>query len=161
MPGVIAFYSAADISGVNSFIPAPNTLNLADEELFCNGKVKYYDQPLGVIVAESQALAEQATCLVHVEYEVPRKPIIDINTAKKDPTRVTPFLTVEATNRGAEVVKIMKGNDTVYGQYHFSMETLATVVHPTEEGLKIYAATQSTDWVQQATSRVLKLDQSR
>nr|XP_034832955.1 xanthine dehydrogenase-like [Maniola hyperantus] len=161
VPGVVAFYSAADIPGVNSYIPAPNNFNTVDEELFCNGEVKYYDQPLGVIVAESQAIAAKAATLVHVEYINIRKPVIDLQKAKNDPTRVKVFSSIEATSRGTDVTKVIKGSNTVYGQYHFPMETMAAVVHPTEEGLKIYATTQWTDLTQQATSRVLKLDQSR
>lgn len=38
------------------------------EEVFCESVVKFYGQPVGVIVAESLALAEHAAKLVHIEY---------------------------------------------------------------------------------------------
>ncbi|XP_034833025.2 xanthine dehydrogenase/oxidase-like [Maniola hyperantus] len=160
-PGVIAFYSAADIPGVNSFIPAPNLYNLANEELFCDGEVKYFDQPLGVIVAKTQAIANKAATFVHVEYINIRKPILDIKLAKNDPTRTTLFWKTDATSTGNDVFKVIKGSNTIYGQYHFTMETLSCVAHPTEQGLKLYATTQWMDLIHQATSRVLKLDQNK
>lgn len=160
-PGVIAFYSAADIPGVNSFIPAPNIINLQNEELFCNGEVKYYNQPIGVIVAECQAIATLAAQLVKVEYANVRKPVIDIKEAKKDPKRNSLFVTNPATAAGADVTKVIIAEDTIYSQYAFTMETLACVTYPTEEGIKMHAATQWMDLVQQATSRVLKLEENR
>ncbi|CAH2260610.1 jg18282 [Pararge aegeria aegeria] len=160
-PGVIAFYSAADIPGVNSFIPAPNIYNLRDEELFCNGEVKYYDQPIGVIVAECQSIANKAATLVHVEYSNVRNPLIDVKINKYVPNKFTEFMKYPATEVGNDTTKIIIAEDTIYSQYPFTMETLACVAYPTEEGIKMVAATQWMDLVQQATSRVLKINENR
>ncbi|XP_069360142.1 uncharacterized protein [Maniola hyperantus] len=160
-PGVVAFYSAADIPGVNSFIPAPNKFNLRNEELFCNGTVKYYDQPIGVIVAECESIARKAAELVHVEYANVRKPIIDIKINKNDPTKYSEFVRYQATDRGTDITKVINADDTIYSQYAFTMETLACVAYPTEEGIKLVSSTQWMDLVQQAAARVLNVDENR
>ncbi|XP_052737986.1 uncharacterized protein LOC112054963 isoform X1 [Bicyclus anynana] len=160
-PGVIAFYSAADIPGVNSYIPAPNIFNLTDEELFCNGEVKYYDQPVGVIVAECESIAKKAANLVHIEYSNIRKPVIDIKINKYDPNKYTVFSIHPATEVGPDTTKVIKGEDTIYSQYAFTMETLACVAYPTEEGIKLISTTQWMDLVQQAVARVLMIDENR
>ncbi|XP_041981596.1 xanthine dehydrogenase/oxidase-like [Aricia agestis] len=163
-PGVIAFYSAADIPGINSFIPVnPKYIVLVqrDEELLCDGNVKYFNQPLGIIVAETEKLAEIASKLVHVTYTDVKKPVLDIKIAKRDPARNTLTLNIPATRVGPNVNRIITGERTIYSQYHFCMETLACVSHPTEEGIKVYATTQWIDGIQGMTSRALKMDTGR
>ncbi|XP_045773781.1 xanthine dehydrogenase 1-like [Maniola jurtina] len=158
--GVIAFYSASDIPGANSYTPAINLFNTTNEELLCNGEVKYFNQPLGIIVAESQKIAEKAATLVHVTYSNVRKPVIDIKVSKNDPSKVTLFNTQVAKRTGTEVTNVIKGDNTIYAQYHFTMETLVCVTHPIEEGLRIHSATQWLDAVHTMAQRVLKLNQS-
>ncbi|CAH2210885.1 jg26096, partial [Pararge aegeria aegeria] len=160
-PGVIAFYSASDIPGVNSYIAAPNIFALQNEELFCSGEVKYYDQPIGVIVAECESIAHKAASLVKVEYTNVRKPVIDIKEAKKDPDKYAVFATLPAVQTGPNTTKVIIGEDTVYSQYPFTMETFACVSYPTEEGIRMVATTQWLDMVQQATSRALKMEENR
>nr|XP_032518467.1 xanthine dehydrogenase 1-like [Danaus plexippus plexippus] len=160
-PGVLAFYTAADILGRNSFIPAVNLFNRADEEFLCNGEVKYFNQPLGIIVAECQSIADKAVHLVQVIYSDIKNPVLDIRVAKHDPSKLKLFQTINATSAGTDIAKVIKGEQSIYTQYPFTMETLVTVTHPTEEGLRIYAATQWMDSVHVVISRALLLDQNR
>ncbi|XP_050344198.1 uncharacterized protein LOC126769439 [Nymphalis io] len=160
-PGVIAFYSASDIPGVNSFTPPVNLFNLSNEELLCNGEVKFYNQPLGIIVAKSQKNANKAATLVDVIYSNVRKPVYDIKFAKNDPSKVTLLESRDATTRGNDISKIIKGDNTVYGQYHFALETLVCLTSPSEEGLQLHSTTQWIDTLQQALSRMLKIGHSR
>ncbi|XP_061376909.1 uncharacterized protein LOC116770937 [Danaus plexippus] len=160
-PGVLAFYTAADIPGRNSFIPAVNLFNRADEEFLCNGEVKYFNQPLGIIVAECQSIADKAVHLVQVIYSDIKNPVLDIRVAKHDPSKLKLFQTINATSAGTDIAKVIKGEHSIYTQYPFTMETLVTVTHPTEEGLRIYAATQWMDSVHVVISRALLLDQNR
>ncbi|XP_045773786.1 xanthine dehydrogenase 1-like [Maniola jurtina] len=159
-PGVIAFYSAADIPGENSFTPAPSIFGQKNEELLCSGEVKYFNQPLGIIVAESQSIAQKAASLVHVTYTITGKPVVDIKIAKNDPAKVTLLNSIVATKTGTDITKVIKGENTIYGQYHFSMETLVCVTHPIEEGLRVYSASQWIDAAQQMLKRVLKINQN-
>ncbi|KDR17215.1 hypothetical protein L798_08320, partial [Zootermopsis nevadensis] len=90
MPGVVAFLSAKDIPGENSFIPLGLISLFEDEELFCSGDIKYAGQPLGLVLAESQALAHKAALKVQVEYSNVKKPNIDMREiiASGDKTRI-------------------------------------------------------------------------
>nr|XP_034832953.1 xanthine dehydrogenase 1-like [Maniola hyperantus] len=159
-PGVIAFYSAADIPGENSFTPPPNIFNTINEELLCNGEVKYFNQPLGIIVAESQSIAQRAASLVHVTYINTRRPVTDVKIAKNDPTKVTLLNSIVATKTGNDITNVIKGDNTIYWQYHFSIETLVCVTHPIEEGLRVYLASQWIDGAQQVLHRALKINQN-
>ncbi|KAG6462344.1 hypothetical protein O3G_MSEX013203 [Manduca sexta] len=157
MPGVIAFYSAKDIPGQNTFTPTGFTLYLADEEIFCSGKVKYYNQPIGMIVAETPSIAKRAAKLVQATYRNVKKPILDIKDAKKDSKRNTSYLSVQAATKGSDIKKVIKGENVIYAQYHYMMETLACVTTPTEEGLALYLTTHWIDGTQMVLSRALNL----
>lgn len=75
--GVVAFYSAKDIPGSNNFMASLNLIRVVEaEELFCNGEVKYYGQPVGMIVSESFAIANYATQFVKILYE--KQGLIDL-----------------------------------------------------------------------------------
>ncbi|XP_012545633.1 LOW QUALITY PROTEIN: uncharacterized protein LOC101738607 [Bombyx mori] len=161
VPGVIAFYSAKDIPGENSFTPAQTLFYIANEEVFCSSKVEYFNQPIGMIVAETQQIADRAAKLVKAKYANIKKPVIDIKEAKKDPKRNTLFTSMEATDRGTDVVKLIKGSNTIYGQYHFMMENLSCVTKPTEEGLEVHSATQWMDGTQVMISKALNIDCNR
>ena len=69
MPGVVAFVSAADVPGENLV-----GLGGMDAEIFASKKAEYLFQPLGLIVAETPKLAEQAAKLVQVAYSHPKVP---------------------------------------------------------------------------------------
>ncbi|CAG4933306.1 unnamed protein product [Parnassius apollo] len=160
-PGVIAFYTVKDIPGVNSFTPLGGLLSPNNEELLCDGKVKYYNQPIAIVVAKTRQIADRAAKLVTVKYANVAKPLLDIKIAKTIANRNTVFSNVAETDRGNDVIKVISGSNTIYGQYHFCMETLVCVTRPTEEGLEIHSATQWMDGVQVSTSRALNLPENR
>ncbi|XP_049875013.1 xanthine dehydrogenase-like [Pectinophora gossypiella] len=159
--GVIAFYSAADIPGLNSFTPPEDPQYSTNEEVLCSGEVKYYNQPLGIIVATTRSIADRAAKMVNVKYSNVKPPVIAIKKAKKDPKRNTLYFAANAKNRGNDIIKVIKGQTTVYGQYHFSMETLVCVTKPMEQGIEIHPASQWMDGVHLMVSRALKMDQNR
>lgn len=75
--GVIAYFDKDDIPGENTFMP--KSIYPEDEELFCSGVVQYYSQPIGIVVCESQELAEKAAELVEVVYLLSEvKPLLTI-----------------------------------------------------------------------------------
>lgn len=130
----------------------------ADEEILCEGNVKYNGQPIGIIVAETQNAADIASRLVKVTYANVTKPVTDINVAKDDKTRNTLFKSTDATNPGTDVYKTIKGSNILQGQYHFPMETVVCVAQPTDEGLKVNASSQWLDGPQTMVSRALNID---
>lgn len=155
------FYTAKDIPGVNSFTPAGNLLSPNDEEILCDGKVKYYNQPIAIAVGNTRQTAERAAKLVVVKYNNVKKPVLDIKVAKKDAKRNTVFTHLPQTDRGDDVVKVINGSNTFYGQYHYCMETIVCVTRPTEEGLEMYASTQWMDGLQISTARALNLPENK
>lgn len=159
--GVLAFYSVKDIPGLNSFTPPESALFSNNEEMLCDGQVKYYNQPLGIVVAETRPIAERATKLVEVKYSNIKDPVIDIKEAKKDKNRLKSYASTPATDRGSDVKHIIKGSNYIYEQYHMCMETLACVTRPTEEGLEVHSTTQWLDGTQLMISRALNMDVNR
>ncbi|KAL4715716.1 hypothetical protein ACJJTC_006295 [Scirpophaga incertulas] len=157
-PGVIAFYSAKDIPGLNSFTPSDALFYSANEEVLCSGIVKHYNQPLGVIVAESRYLADKAANMVRVTYKNVKSPVIDIRNAMKDKSRLEQFIAIPATEKGNKIDRVLKGSDAIYHQYHFSMETLVTISVPGEQGLEVYTSSQWLEGVQIMIARALNMD---
>ncbi|XP_063365129.1 uncharacterized protein LOC134653665 [Cydia amplana] len=160
--GVIAFYSAKDIPGVNSFTPGLSNLVYQEkEEVFCSGPVKYHGQVIGVVVAESRAIAEYASTLVNVKYSNVKKPVIDVREAIKSPHRYKMVYEQDCTSVDTDLFKVIKGTQTIFAQQHFCMETLVSVVKPTEEGLKVHCTTQHMDLVQMMISRALLIPENK
>ncbi|PZC72657.1 hypothetical protein B5X24_HaOG210768 [Helicoverpa armigera] len=160
-PGVIAFFSSKDIPGLNSFTPEDDQVYQMNEEVFCSGQVKYFSQPLGLVVADTQDTANKAVNLVKVKYANVEKPILEVKVAKKDPKRNTLYREIKAKARGQYVSKVIKGETTLKGQTYLSIETLVSVTKPTEEGLAVYSTAQWPAATQLMVSRALKIDQSK
>ncbi|XP_049875547.1 uncharacterized protein LOC126373432 [Pectinophora gossypiella] len=165
IPGVLAFFSAKDIPGVNSFTFPVKVVGsgIVLEEIFADGIVKYYDQPIGIIVAETEKMANRAALLVRIKYKKDKDvPILTIDEVKaKDPSRITVFLTYPARDRGVNVQKVIKGSDNIFQQYHYTMETLTCVARPSDFGLDVFASTQWPDLTQVGISTVLNVEQNR
>ncbi|KAH9639142.1 hypothetical protein HF086_018210 [Spodoptera exigua] len=161
-PGVIEFYSSKDIPGLNSFTPTDyySTYHM-NEEVFCSGQVKYYNQPLGLIVALTQDIAYEAVDLVKVNYTDLEKPVADVNVAKKIPARNTLYAEFKATSRGNDVAKVVKGTNTIRSQNYISMETLVSVTNPLEDGFDVYATSQWPTAIHLMVYRALKIDQNK
>lgn len=66
---MVAFFSAKDIPGKNTFIPTKMFMVLEGEEVFCSSDVKFNGQPVGVIVAETNELANYAATIVEITYQ--------------------------------------------------------------------------------------------
>ncbi|XP_061707826.1 uncharacterized protein LOC133518213 [Cydia pomonella] len=162
LPGVVAFFSAKDIPGPNNFLPPQVPTLITKEEIFSDGQIKYYDQPIGVIVAETDKLANRAALLVHVKYKKDtRKPVLTIAEAIKEPNRVSLYYALPARNTGANVQRVIKDYNRILHQYHFSMETLHSVTRPSDDGLDAYISSQWPDAVQTAMSSVLDIQSNR
>ncbi|KAF2904753.1 hypothetical protein ILUMI_01423 [Ignelater luminosus] len=171
--GVISFFGAKDILGPNSFVPSntnypegfiPPGLHLVPEEVFCSGTVKYYFQPVGIIVAKTQELAERAADLVKVTYNPStKKPLLTVREvlAANDPNRVSEEASMKATSKGNDVKHIIKGRYDMTPQYHYHMETQICCVIPNEGNLDIYPGTQWMDIIQTSVASILKIKENR
>ncbi|KPJ06623.1 Xanthine dehydrogenase [Papilio machaon] len=149
IPGVIAFYTAKDIPGVNSFTPFYTPLLIEDEEILCSKVVRFYGQPVGIIVADREKTANKAAELVKVNYTVNQnKPLLTIDDVLKSDEKDKRIVTdkvVEPTDKGDDVKAVLYGEFNYRSQYHYYMEPQTCVVTPTEDGLEVYAATQWLD----------------
>lgn len=123
--------------------------------------MKYYSQPIGIIVAESEILAQKAAKLVKVTYTNVRKPILTIKEAKKDLTRCLILLAIPATSTGLNIRKKISGSASILSQFHYTMETQVCVTYPSDDGLEVLPSTQWMDNIQTAVSKALKIEQSR
>ena len=132
-----------------------------NEEILCNGEVRYYNQPLGIIVADAYHVANRAALLVKVTYRDIRKPDIDIRINKNNARKTTLYKSINATNRGKNISKVIKGEETIFGQYHFCLENMACIACPTDDGLKVSSSSHFIDADQLMVSRCLAIDQNR
>lgn len=79
----MAFFSSKDIPGRNTFMPKEEGFEV-DEEIFCSGKVQYYFQPVGVIVARNHEAATAAADLVQITYKTTeQKPLLTVRDILK------------------------------------------------------------------------------
>ncbi|CAO1351447.1 unnamed protein product [Diamesa serratosioi] len=162
IPGVVAFYSAKDIPGINNFMPEGMLFVLEPEQIFCDSIVKFYGQPVGILLAESNELANLAADLVEIHYE---KSIFKTfaptlkEVLKKDPARIETLLEYckTATKVGVDGAHQIKGRFEIEGQYHFTLEPQTCICVPIEDGMDVYSATQWMDTTQIAIADSLKV----
>ncbi|XP_016926106.4 uncharacterized protein [Drosophila suzukii] len=161
--GVVAFYSAKDIPGSNNFVLVDQFTPEVDE-VFAVGRVKYYDQPLGVIAALTHDAAVYAATLVVVTYARDQRKIFAtmnqvlaekqtdrIVYLKKDliePPKLPPLAAGDVLGRGILELE---------SQYHFTMEPQTTIVVPLDNILQVYCATQWMDATQGAIAHMLRV----
>ncbi|XP_050685719.1 uncharacterized protein LOC126980172 isoform X2 [Leptidea sinapis] len=161
IPGVVAFFTAKDIPGRNTFTPLELPAQESEEEILATKKISYYGQPVALIVAVDQTLAVQASSLVKVAYKKSKaKPVLSVTDALKSPDkakRIREDANVTATDRGTDITKVLKGNFYVPDQYHYTLETQSCTVSNTRRGLVVRSATQWMDAVQVAVAKSLNM----
>ncbi|KAH7618960.1 putative Xanthine dehydrogenase 1 [Nannochloris sp. 'desiccata'] len=154
LPGVAGIFCAKDIPGGNDIGAV-----IHDEELFASELVTCVGQPIGVVVAESEAEARAAARAVVVEYEeLPA--ILDIETAAAENSffegwghaiecgDVDPTLLQceENSNESSAGTKFVSGEVRMGGQEHFYLEPNAHLVIPGEDDeIVSYSSTQCPD----------------
>ncbi|XP_037946121.1 indole-3-acetaldehyde oxidase-like [Teleopsis dalmanni] len=163
LPGVVAFFTAKDIPGVNNVVVKESFFFPSEEELFATGAIKFYNQPIGVIVAESNALANRAAELVMVTYSGGSTEIL--------PTLNDVLSNDSASNRYKHVIKSQieelkltekydlsaTGKLDMGLQYHYYLEPQTSVIVPFEGGLQVYTATQWMDLIQIIIANLLNI----
>ncbi|CAB3256482.1 unnamed protein product [Arctia plantaginis] len=163
--GVVAVLTSADIPGVNSIIRPDFLLMYENEELLASEKVTFYNQPVAIIVAVSQALADRTACLVKVKYKnIPKKPIVftieDAINAPKEENRLVRYDGITPVERGANIRRIITGKFINPLQNHNMMELHTCVTKPVDEGFEMTSSTQFIDIVQAVTAQLLKMPES-
>ncbi|CAG9813286.1 unnamed protein product [Phaedon cochleariae] len=160
MKGVVRFFDKNDVPGVNTFMPKVAGLAV-QEELFCSGRVQYYHQPIGIIVATDQEIAWNAAEHVKVKYTPPTtKPYLTARDVVKANAKdkIVHQTTVVPSGKGNDVKHVIKGEFFIGQQYHYYMEVQCCNVVPTEDdGLDIYPVTQWMDVCQMAAAATLNI----
>ncbi|CAG8449874.1 8682_t:CDS:10 [Ambispora leptoticha] len=159
-PGVRGFFSAKDVPGKNSW-----GFIFKDEEIFASSEVHCVGQIIGLIVADSQTLAQEAVRLVKVEYD--RLPyILTIEEAIKYHSffPVAPeFSRGDIDNAFNEADYTFEGSCRIGGQEHFYMETQVSLVIPKPENheFEIHAATQAPTEIQEVLASALGISSNK
>eukprot|EP00455_Lapot_gusevi_P049471 TRINITY_DN701_c0_g2_i7.p1 TRINITY_DN701_c0_g2~~TRINITY_DN701_c0_g2_i7.p1 ORF type:complete len:1205 (-),score=381.89 TRINITY_DN701_c0_g2_i7:387-4001(-) len=158
VPGVVGFFSAKDV---------PHNLigeYIMDEEVFASERVVCVGQMLGLVVAESEAVAQAAAKLVRVEYEdLPAVLSIDDALETKSFFPILHRITDGNVEQGfAESDVILEGEVRVGGQDHFYLETQACLAVPGEcDEMVVFSSTQNPTKTQETVAHVLGLPQHR
>ncbi|GAB0100743.1 xanthine dehydrogenase [Sergentomyia squamirostris] len=169
IPGVVAFFSAKDIPGVNNyttkvFIPPLNVLQV--DELFCSGTVLYHSQPVGIILADTMKLALKAAKAVRITYSKPDdvKLLLSVDDVLEAGAvdRIFDYENLlEAESRGSDTATTITGKIQLTAQYHYYMEPQTTVCKPTESGgLTVYTSTHCLHFSQMGIAQVLKIPEN-
>ena len=89
MPGVVAVYTAADLSLNDLPAAMPDGRPGMDLPMLAGDRVTHVGQPLAVVIAESSALAEDAATMVFADVE-PSDPVVTFADALRDESLVHP-----------------------------------------------------------------------
>ena len=153
IPGIARIITAADIPGINQIGHV-----IKDEPLFPATTIMYAGQPLALVLAEDELLAEDAARLIELEYEE-LPPILEIDAADAAAEWYIPERKIECGDVDKalrEAPFTLQGSTESAGQEHFYMEGQRCRAVP-GEGLQLtlYTATQSTQEVQEVLAHVL------
>ncbi|KAG1648953.1 Xanthine dehydrogenase [Nymphon striatum] len=120
-------------------------------QLLASTRVKYNGQPIAIVLAETEYIAEKAVKLVKVTYSDIKTPIIDIKDAidKKSFVKLPLNPPIIAGNVEG------KGEIGTGAQYHFHMETQTTYCVPTDIGLDVHSSTQIMNYCQGTIADIL------
>ncbi|CRL08599.1 CLUMA_CG021336, isoform A [Clunio marinus] len=165
--GVVAFYAAKDIPGLNNFMPLRfKMFNLKIEEVFCRDKLLYHGQPVGIVLAETFDLAYKARKFIKIDYsfdhdDEPIYPTIrEVMKAKADDRLFdVPEYYLKASEYGNDKQHKISGHFEIPStQYHYSMETQQCLVVPSEDDcLDVYSSAQWSDTNQISIAEVLNI----
>jgi xanthine dehydrogenase large subunit len=155
MPGIIAIYSANDVPGKNQIGGI-----IADEPLFAETEVIFIGQPVLLIIAENEDLAEQAAEKIIIEIE-PLPVITDPRVAFAQNQLLSPsrrFMKGDVNEAFNHCAHVFEGSAETGGQEHLYLETQGAYAFPLEQGgIKIFSSTQGLRHVQETVAHMLGL----
>ncbi|XP_012939556.1 xanthine dehydrogenase isoform X2 [Aplysia californica] len=161
MPGVVRYVSAADIpeGGVNDYMSFPFFPDMIPEEIFASSKIGYAGQPIGLILAETQSLADRAASKVKVKYSNIGEAVLTIekslekNLVFEKKTKELSKGDTAAALEEAEVV--ITGEVKGGSQNYFFLENPVALGVPSEDGIDLYSSSQFPDHSQRMAARAL------
>jgi xanthine dehydrogenase large subunit len=153
LPGVVSIFSATDIPGENQIGGI-----ISDEPLLADREVHFVGQPLLLIVAETEDIAEEA--LKEIIIEVALLPVItDPKEAFQKGSLLSKSRSFQKGNAQTAFqacTYIFEGEAETGGQEHLYLETHGAYAYPMEgDSVKVYSSTQGLRHVQETIARVL------
>lgn len=162
LPGVLGYVDYHDIPEDCSYWGSV----VKDERFFAKGVVESHGQPIGMIYAETAAIAQAAAKAVYIEYE--NLPMILTISEAIEANSFYPH--DHQLKRGNPTAEAFKDCDFVYegvtrmgGQEHFYLETnVALVIPRPEDGeMEVWSSTQNIMETQEFVSQVTGVPSSR
>jgi xanthine dehydrogenase large subunit len=152
-PGVVAVFTAADITGENNVGPVVH-----DDRLLADGEILYPGQPLFLVAATSTRAARRAARLGKAVVE-PRPALVTIADAKAAGAEIEE---TQVMTRGDVAAALpaaphrLTGTLAMGGQEHFYLEGQAALATPGEQGqLHIVSSTQHPSEIQHLVAALL------
>lgn len=166
IPGVQTILTSKDIPGINSFGAA-----IGDQQVLADKKVRFFGEPIAIVVAEDVHIAEQAVNKIDVQYD-PLPAVFDpVNAIKKDAPLVHDDgnLIFHTKVRKGDINKgieksflIVENLYTLSGQDHAPLEPENGIGWLDEDGtLVIYCPSQSIFKARNQIARALDLPVNR
>jgi len=155
LSGVVRILQASDIPGQNEIGGI-----IQDEPLLAEGAVHFNGQPIALVLAESEAIAQEAASLINAEFD-PLPVITDPRVAyAKGEIIGSPrcFKNGDPAEAFKRCTHIFEGQAESGGQEHLYIESQGAYAYPMENGsIRISSSTQGPTAVQRITARVLGL----
>ncbi|MBC8108512.1 MAG: molybdopterin-dependent oxidoreductase, partial [Anaerolineae bacterium] len=153
VPGIIAIFTAKDVSGHNHFGPV-----IKDETLLLEDEATYLGQPAVLIAGMSRDAIRTAKKLIKIEMD-PLPPIFSIDDAIAAKQFLGPKRTIARGNARAALDKsdhVLEGSFEVGGQEQFYLENQAAIAYPGENGqMIVHSSTQHPTEVQSIIAEVI------
>ncbi len=153
--GAIAVFTAADIPGCNQW----GTI-IADQPLLAIDEVQYVGQPIAVVVAKTQQIAQKAAKRITIKIEErplvlePREAFAKGQIIGQPRTFV--LGNVESSWEKCDLV--VEGRCEIGGQEHLYLETQRARAIPLEgKAMRVYSATQNPHGTQKTIAQILGL----
>jgi xanthine dehydrogenase large subunit len=154
-PGLIGAFTYRDVPGQNEYGPIVH-----DDRVLAEEAVRYFGEPVVLLVAETREALDAAKKLVILDVE-PLEPILSIDAARAADSFLGPARKIACGNpepaiKDAELT--LEGMLSIAGQEHFYFEPQAAIAYPEERGcLTVYSSTQHTSEVQAVVAEVCGL----
>jgi xanthine dehydrogenase/oxidase len=161
MPGVVAFYSAKDIPGLNEIGPV-----FTGEELFASSQTKFAGHPVGIVVASTHQQARDAARYVEINWGQESKPILSMEDAIEARSfhQDAPHFIEKGDVAGSlkKAKHVVKGEITIGAQEHFYLEPQGSFVVPGEDNeFEVFASSQNPTKTQMKVAGVLGVPASK
>eukprot|EP01127_Copromyxa_protea_P020548 TRINITY_DN6897_c0_g1_i1.p1 TRINITY_DN6897_c0_g1~~TRINITY_DN6897_c0_g1_i1.p1 ORF type:complete len:1483 (-),score=356.31 TRINITY_DN6897_c0_g1_i1:3-4016(-) len=151
-PGVVDWIDANDVPGKNvTDLQIP---------IFATSDINYCGQAIGMIIATTQKIANDAAKLVVVTYKNIQTPVITIEDALNAnsfyPVEFKPVVLGDTDKGFEDSDYVVSGTFNLGGQFHFHMETHSALIIPGENNeIQAYIATQMSAALQSLIASVL------